>query len=287
MENLFNFEYSEQPLFNADGSKSNFRQVFGKNGVNTICPKSTYHIVKTADLSTLGNAFIEQGYKVNTFDHRNGEIIGLSVDFGDRPTKVGECNYKLHIKVPNNNGGKGYLSIKQVRLVCSNGMVRDTVLHKEQSIKIPHTIDYKHSIDLMRQSIESFTYLLNEVEQHDELLNGKPLTDTDAMYHLNKWFFEQEMPTNHKKDLDLDSFRKAVAMDPDSIKSIDRYNELKAAFKRELEYNDQLGLDLTMYTVYATVTNYISRRIEKSNSTAAKEIQDARSSAKLVYFENV
>ena len=287
MTNLFDFDYTSKELLNVDGTPSNFRQVFGKNGINTICPKSTYHIVKTEDLSTLGHAFIDKGHNVKTFDHRNGEVIGLTVDFGKRNSKVGDCNYQLYIKVPNNNGGKGYLSIKQVRLICTNGMVSNTVMHKEQSIKIPHTMNYKHSIDLMKQSIDTFTYMLKEVENRDEFLNGQEIDENKAMFELNKWFFEYEMPKGHKEGLTLDDFRKSIAIEPETIKCIERYNELKRAFNLELGYNKELSLKLSMYTVFASVTNYLTRRVEKSNSTASTETQDERASKKLVYFNIV
>jgi hypothetical protein len=115
MKNLFEFDYIEKPL----------------KRVNIACPKESYHIVKTSDVSNLGNAFINKGYDVSTFIHRNGEIIGLNINFGNKPAKVGESQYNLIIKIPNNGSGKGYLAIKQVRLICSNGMVTNKTLHKD------------------------------------------------------------------------------------------------------------------------------------------------------------
>ncbi len=285
MKNLFDFEYTEKTLNNQDGTPSNFRQVFGDNGVNVVCPKGSYHIVKTGDVSNLGNAFIEKGYKVDTFIHRNGETIGLNVSFGNKPSKVGESNYNLIITVPNNGGGKGYLAIKQVRLICTNGMVSNKTMHKDNYIKIPHTINYKESLVLMQKSIEGFASLLEQVEQKDIMLDGRKLNENEVLFHLNKWFFEEEMPASHKNGMTLDSFRKTLALNPDEIKSIERYNELKLAFQKEVGYNKELGLDLSMYTVYASVTNYLSRRVEKSNSTASNVVQVERASKKLSYFD--
>lgn len=285
MKNLFNFEYTEQELNNVDGTKSNFRQVFGKDGVNMVCPKGTYHIVKTEDVSTLGHAFIKKGFKVETFDHRSGESIGLNVSFGSYPSKVGQSQYNLIITVPNNGGGKGYLAIKQLRLICSNGMVSNKTLHKDNYIKIPHTVNYNESIKLMELSINGFASLMEQVESQDIFLEGKKLNTTDAMYQLNKWFFEQEFPSSQKDGMTLDNFRKALAVDPNSIKCIDRYNELMDAFQREIGYNKELSLELSMYTVYASVTNYLSRRVEKSNSKASNEVQVERASKKLTFFE--
>lgn len=285
MNNLFDFEYTEKELLNANGTPSNFRQVFGREGVNMACPKGTYHIVKTQDVSNLGQAFLDKGYNVTTFNHRSGEVIGLNVAFGTKPAKVGESSYNLMITVPNNGGGKGYLSIKQTRLICTNGMVSNKTMHKDNYIKIPHTINYVESLELMKRSIEGFTSLLEQVENKDSMFDAQPLTDTEVLFNLNKWFFEYEMPKNHKKDLTLNSFREAIALNPESIKCIDRYNELKLALNKELSYNRELGLKLSMYTVYATVTNYLSRRVENSKSTASDEVQIERASAKLSYFD--
>lgn len=285
--NLFPFEYTEQTLLNQDGTESNFRQVFGLNGVNVACPKGSYHVVKTNDLSTLGHSFLNKGYNVSTFNHRNGETIGLNVSFGSKPSKVGQCNYNLMITVPNNGSGKGYLSIKQVRLICTNGMVSNKTMHENNYIKIPHTIDYNESIKLMEQSIDGFTQLMTQVESHDEFLNGQELSENEVLFHINKWFFEHEMPSSHKGDMTLDDFRRTLAVNPDEIKSIARYEELKDALNRELRYNKELKLKRSMYTVYAAVTNYLSRRIEKSNSKAYEEVQFERASKKLVYFDNL
>jgi len=297
MQNLFPFEYVEQPLNNQDGTKSNFRQVFGVDGKNVMCPKSSYHIVMTEDISNLGQAFINEGYDVKSWSHRNGEVIGLNIEFGNRPTKVGECQYKLIINVPNNGTGKGYLSIKQVRLICGNGMVSNKTMHKDNYIKIPHTIDYNESIKLMEKSIGSYLHLLEQVENRDNALSGAELKDTEVKYQLNKWFFEKELPSTQKKIIDevtgevrkltLNDFRKMLITDGADIPSEGRYNELMEALDRELKHNDTLGLDLSMYTVYATITNYLSRRVEKSGSKAPQEVKDERASAKLSYFDDV
>ncbi len=284
MNNLFNFEYTELALTNADGTPSNFRQVFGNNGVNMACPKGSYHIVKTADVSSLGQAFIDKGHNVEVFEHRNGEKIGLKISFGAKPSKIGESKYELIITVPNNGGGKGYLSIKQLRLICTNGMMSNKTVHKDNYIKIPHTINYKESLKMMESSIGGFLSLLDQVQSNDLMLDANKLTHTEAMFHLNKWFFEQEFPVSQKNGLTLDGFREALAIDPSSIKCIARYEELKEAFNKELGYNKELDLELSMYTVYASVTNYLSRRIENSNSKASETVQFERSSAKLEYF---
>jgi len=163
-------------------------------------------------------------------------------------------------------------------------MVSNKTLHKDNYIKIPHTIDYKNSLKLMESSINSFISLMEVVTLNDEKLDGQKLKSEDARYQLNKWFFEQEFPVSQKDGMTLDGFREALAVDPSSIKCIERYNELMVAFHKELEYNIKLNLDLSMYTVYASVTNYLSRRIEKSGSTASNEVQFERAGKKLAYF---
>jgi hypothetical protein len=287
MNNLFNFEYTERELLNADGTKSNFRQVFGSEGKNMACPKGSYHIVKTADVSQLGQAFINKGHDVSTFEHRNGEVIGLKVSFGEKPSKVGESKYDLIITIPNNGGGKGYLSIKQLRLICGNGMMSNKTIHKDNHIKIPHTINYKESLVMMENSINGFMSLLEQVQSNDIMLDGMELTHTEAMYQLNKWFFEQEVPKSQLEDMTFDEFRETLALDPKSLKCVGRYVELKDALNKELEYNKKLGLKLSMYTVYASVTNYLSRRMEKSGSTASEVVKLERASKKLNFFDSI
>jgi len=286
-DNLFPFEYVETTLFNRDGSKSNFRQVFGVDGKTITCPKSSYHMVKTADLSTLGQAFIDKGHEVTTFDHRNGEVIGLNVEFGGKPSTVGDSNYKLFITVPNNGTGKGFLSIKQVRLICENGMVSSRTMHKDNQIKIPHTINYKESIELMKLSIDGFMSLFEQVQERDEALDGQKLELTDVQYHITKWFFEQELPKSQIGDFTLDTFREALYKAPNSVPSIARYKELKEALDTELGYNKELGLKTSMYTAYAAITNYLSRRVEASGSKASDEVKFTRASQKLSYFDEL
>lgn len=285
--NLFQFEYDEVALLNRNGSKSNFRQVFGEDGTIITCPKSSYHLVKTADLSNLGNAFIDKGHNVSTFTHRNGEVIGLNVEFGNKPSKVGDSNYSLFITVPNNGGGKGFLSIKQVRLICTNGMVSTKSVHKNNHIKIPHTINYNQSIELMKQSIDGFMLLHEQVQKFDEAMDAEKMSLTDIQFHLNKWFFEQELPKSQIGDWTLDSFRKALVMEPETVPSFHRYNELKDALNKELAHNETLRLDVSLYTAYAAITNYLSRRVETSGSTASDEVKLTRASEKLTYFDNL
>lgn len=286
-ENLFSFEYRNHTINNLDGSKSNFRQVYGDGGIVIACPKDSYHLVTTSDLSSLGNAFIEKGHKVNAFTHRNGELIGLNIGFGQKPSIVGDSNYSLFITVPNNGAGRGFLSIKQHRLVCSNGAVLTNEINKNKYIKIPHTIDYKSSLELVRVSIETFTELFNQVRSRDEKMNSMAITEVEIQFQLNKWFFEYELPKSQIGSLTFDQFRKMLAIEPENVPSIARYDELKAALRSELGYNEELNLKPSMFTVYAAVTNYLSRRIEKSGSTASNEVIFSRQSEKLRYFADL
>lgn len=283
--NLFSFDYETQSLLNKDGSQSRFSAVFGEGGNIMHTKKDSYEIVLTQDLSSIGNAFVDREMVVKPFSHRNGEVIGLNISLGAHPTAVGDKSYQALITVPNNGGGRGYLSIKEIRLICTNGMVRTDNTYKEKSIKIPHTLDYNIALDLMRQSLEHFSVIIKDVELRDTELSKIAMSFEECMFELNKWYFENEMPTSHKKDMTLADFRKALALDPESIKSIERYNQLKQAFAREQEYNEKLGLSLSRYTVFASCTNYLSRRIESSNSTAPTEVQYQRQAVKMKSFE--
>jgi hypothetical protein len=286
-KNLFSFEYQDSPILNRDGSKSNFRQIYGEKGNVIVCPKSSYHLVKTADLSNLGNAFIDKGYEVSTFTHREGELIGLNIRFGEKPSKVGDCTYDLYVTVPNNGAGRGFQCIKQLRTICLNGAVSSKTIGKDNSIKIPHTINYNQSLELMKQSIDGFMSLFSQIQIFDEAMDSQKLTLPEIKFHLNKWFFEQELPKSQVGDLTLDSFRRALAIAPESLPSIGRYNELMDAYGKELAHNETLKLEPSLFTAYAAITNYLSRRVEKSGSGAANEIVVARASEKLSYFDKL
>ena len=284
--NLFNFEYENEVLTNKDGSPSRFSKVYGDKGLIIHTKKDSYKIVPTEAFSQIGVAFANKGMQVSTFQHRDGEVIGLNIVLGGKMTKVGDKTFNAYITLPNNGGGKGKLSLKETRLICTNGAVH-TLNHRESEIKIPHTVDYPQAIELMTRSLEEFKRIIDSIDEKDTLLTNKPMEKHDIMYHLNKWYYEQEMPANHKSDMGFNEFRRVLAESPDDIQSIARYRELMAALDKEIGYNQQLNLSLSLYTVYATVTNYLSRRVEKSNSSAAEEVQFTRASEKLVYFENL
>ena len=292
-QNLFSFDYSTRKLKNRDEgkTKSRYSVVYGDGGNIMHCKKDSYHIIPTASVSKLGQTFVDKGDTVTPFSHRHGEVIGLNIEImKNRKTKVGDKSYNAIITIPNNGGGRGYLSIKENRLICLNGWTRSKTIHAEKSIKIPHTFDYDEALELMEQAIVEFIELIEFMEAKDGKLNDIVLEKSDATRKLNEWFFVNEMPASHKKDekgreMDLDTFRKIISTEPESIKSYSRYQELKEAFDRELENNKTLNLDLSMYTVFATVTNYLSRRLEKSNSSAPEEVQSKRQSTKLEYFD--
>jgi len=278
--NLFDFEYTEQRITNLDGSPSRFGVVYGQGGNVIHTKKDSYHIIPTEDISLLGNAFIDRGYSTKTFTHRQGEVIGLNISLGDRPTKLGDKTYNAIITIPNNGGGKGYLSIKELRLVCLNGMSR-TLSGINTAIKIPHTVDYNWGIQTMERAIQSFTELLDKIEEQDLKMDERVLSRPDVIYRLNEWFFNQEMPDSHKEGMKFNDFRQKLYEAPDTIKSIDRYRQLMTCLDKEAGYNEELNLNYSMYTVYATVTNYLSRRIEASKSSAPIEVQYQRAAAKV------
>jgi hypothetical protein len=280
--NLFNFDYENVTIKNKDNTDSRFGYVYGQKGMVMHTKKDSYTIVDTIDLSRLAQAFIDKGYTVTPFTHKFGEVIGLNICLSkNKMTKVGDKTYNAIITVPNNGIGMGYLLIFENRLICENGATKKNKLGAFDSLKIPHNITYKLSLELMEKALVQFESIIELIEQQDEILNAQEIDENEAMKLLNVWFFENEFPTSQKNGLTLDEFRKALAVNPEEIKCIDRYNELKMAFKRELGYNERLNLKLSKYTIFATITNYLSRRAEKSNSKAPAEIVMQRQEAKI------
>lgn len=280
--NIFNFEYENNLLTNKDGTTSRFSAIYGENGKIIHTKKDTYNIVKTEDVNNLATTFIDKGYTVTPFIHKFGEIIGLNIKFlNEKPTIVGEKNYNAIITIPNNGTGSGYISVQEKRLICKNGASR-TLENKELSIKVNHIPGYNYYLEVMEKAIISFRDIIKGVEEVDESLNKVKLNEYEVLFELNKWFFNNEMPLSEKESIStLDNFRKILAENPEDLCSIDRYNLLKSCYEKELEYNTKLGLDLSKYTVLSTCTNYLTRRIEKSKSSAPKEIKFQREAKKL------
>jgi hypothetical protein len=281
-KNLFSFDYEVETIKNKDNTDSRFGIVYGQNGMVMHTKKDSYTIVNTNDLSRLAQAFIDKGFKVSPFIHRFGEVIGLNISLSkNKLTKVGEKLYNAIITVPNNGGGRGYLSIIELRLICTNGATKKNKLGEFDSLKIPHNADYNTWLDIMQNALLHFEKIIELIEQQDAILNEQEIDEIEAMKLLNVWFFENEFPTSQKNGLKLDEFRKMLAVNPDDIKCIDRYNELMLAFKREKGFNGQLNLKLSKYTIFATITNYLSRRNEKSRSAAPTEIVLQRQEEKI------
>ena len=280
--NLFNFDYESVTIKNKDNTDSRFGYVYGQNGMVMHTKKDSYTIVDTIDLSILAQAFIDKGYTVTPFTHKFGEVIGLNISLTkNKMTKVGDKSYNAIITVPNNGCGMGHLIIFENRLICENGATKKNKMGAFDSLKIPHNITYKLSLELMQKALEQFESIITLIEKQDEILNSKQIDEIQAMKLLNIWFFENEFPTSQKNGLTLDEFRKTLAVNPNDIKCIDRYNELKMAFKRELGFNEKLNLKLSKYTIFATITNYLSRRAEKSGSKAPTEVLIQRQEAKI------
>ena len=290
MENLFNFDYELEIILNKDIERtdSRFGIVYGENGMVIHTKKDSYTMVKTADVNEIGQRFIEDGMKVTSFSQRFGEIIGLNVDLvSKRKTIVGDKDYNALITIPNNGNGSGHLSIFENVLICTNGMTRSSLVHKDKSIKIPHNITYKISMELMAQAITAFKSMIKEIEKRDEKLNSQPLGNEDAAVKLlNKWFYDFEMPVS-QKTMTFDEFRKMLYDQQDELKSYDRYCQMKDAFYAELGHNQTLNRPLSLYTIYATVTNYLSRRREDSQSSAPVEIQTLRQEQKVKSLEHI
>lgn len=282
MENIFNFDYEVQTLNNKDQSPSRFSVAYGAEGRIINCKKDSYKIVRTEDVNIVAQEFINRGYNVSPYIHKYGEKIGLSIDIGVKPSKVGESSYSFNLAIPNDGTGMGYLKLFQKRLICSNGMTRNINEEQMKYIRVPHTWDYKTALNLVTDVINANVEIITAAIGADEQLNTELIDNHAFTLRLNQWFFDREMPPAHKKDMSFNDFRKALYEDPSSIKCIDRYNQLMRARDAELEYNAELGLKLSSYTVMAVVNNYLSRRIEKSASIAPVEIQYERAQSKLV-----
>jgi hypothetical protein len=280
--NLFDFDYESVTIKNKDNTDSRFGYVYGQNGMVMHTKKDSYTIVDTIDLSILAQAFIDKGYTVTSFTHKFGEVIGLNISLTkNKMTKVGDKSYNAIITVPNNGCGMGHLIIFENRLICENGATKKNKMGAFDSLKIPHNITYKLSLELMQKALVQFESIIELIEKQDEILNNQEIDEIQAMKLLNIWFFENEFPATQKNGLTLDEFRKTLAVSPNDIKCIDRYNELKSAFKRELGFNEKLNLKLSKYTIFATITNYLSRRAEKSGSKAPTEVLMQRQEAKI------
>lgn len=280
--NIFNFDYEIHNLTNKDNTPSRFNVVYGLGGNIVHTKKDGYNLIKTQDVSNLANIFTEKGYNVDPFQHRNGEIIGLNINYANKVmTKVGDKNYGAIITIPNNGSGSGYLSIQETRLICTNGLSRFAKVG-DLKLKIPHVMNYPVYLQIMQDAIIAFENIIVSIEETDSKLNAQKIDDLTARYELNKWFYNNEMPLSEKESItSLDQFREMLAVNPEDINSIERYNQLMNAYNKELEYNKTLNLDLSMYTVLAACTNYLSRRIEKSKSTAPREIKFQREAKKL------
>lgn len=288
-ENLFGFDYDVQTQLNLDASESRFTTTYGQNGNIIHTGKKTYIPIKTENVSRIGTAFQENGMKVKPFIHRSGEIIGLNIPLTENKlTKIGHKNYSAFITCPNNGSGKGYLSLKEVRLICKNGMVRKTDMLKEKTIKIPHTFEQNFELQLMKESILAFENLMQDAERYDEILNEKKIDRIEAKKLLNRWFFTNEMPDSQKvvgeQKMDFNMFGKILYSNPQSLKSHDRYLQLCKSFELEIDHNSMLGLNLSYYTTFATVTNYLSQRLRASASTRPSEIQDQTIAKKVEFF---
>lgn len=288
MKNLFNFDYEIQAILNKDLSKSRFSIVYGQNGAVIHTKKDSYSIIDTLDLSMIGTAFLEAKKEVSSFVHKSGEVIGLNISLSNNTlTEVGEKNYNAVITVPNNGGGMGYLAIKETRLICTNGMTRSKILNKINTVKIPHNLSYKKSIELMNESLFSFTQIIKEIEEQDHLLNSAEISEKEIQKIVENWFFAYEYPASQKGKMTFVDFQRYLYEDHSQIKCIARFYELEAALKDELHYNKILGLKNTLYTAFATVTNYLSRRVEKSKADAPEEIIYLRNEEKISNFHKL
>lgn len=282
MTNLFSFDYTEQQINNLDGTASRFGIVFGENGNVIHTKKEGYKIIKTSLINDFGNDFINSGYNVTSFTVKHGEKIGLTIEFGNRATEVGDINYKAIITIPNNGNGVGFLSLYETRLICTNGMTRSkNILGKNTTITIPHNNLQEYRIKLMAETISAFTELIEFATTSDSNLNAQEIDKFQLLYLLNHWFYNNELPISAKKELTLNKFREMAALNPNDLPFSERYFQLLQSKDLELSYNNKLDLKLSKYTAFAVVTNYLSRRRANSKSSAPTEEQLIRQEDKV------
>jgi hypothetical protein len=284
--NIFGFDYQIEKLFNRDdeNSPSRFAIVYGQNGKIIHSKKDSYTIVPTSDVSRLADAFNEKGYPSKPFIHRNGEIIGLNVQLlENKKTTIGDKSYSLFINIANNGNGVGEAKLFEERLICTNGAVRKNVAAR---ITIPHLSTYSFYLNQVQKMVDIFPSLVEAIENEDQEKNDFTLSKDEFMKVLNHWFFLVEFPVSQKlnDNWTLDKFRKSLALNPDSIPCIDRYNELIKSRDEEFGFNVELNLNLSLYTAYAVVTNYLSKRLKKSQSSAPAEVKQQRDAEKLSFF---
>lgn len=276
--NLFGFDYQRQQLFNRDSNEteSRFSVVYGQDGKIIHTKKDSYTTIETQDVSALGKVFIEKGYNVKTYIHRAGEVIGLNIEIpGVKPSVIGDKSYSLIVNVNNSGGGIGTASVYENRLICTNGMMRKNIAG---TIAIPHLSNYTMYLDQAQKLGDLLPSYIEMIEKEDAKLDSEKLTEDQYQKLLNTWFFMAEFPESQKSkdNWTLDSFRRSLALDPESVPCIKRYNQLMSSKQDELFYNKELGLDLSRYTLFATITNYLSNRLRASNSKAPDEIKFMR-----------
>lgn len=285
-QNLFNWDYEIQQISNLDGTRSRFSIVYGEGGNVVHTKKDSYELITTQDVSDLGVEMVDAGYPVKTFSHKNGEVIGLNIGLDKRQTKVGEIVYGANIVFPNNNGGSGKYQLYYGRLICKNGAVRN-IIKNVDTINVRHNMEKDYKLSLMTKAVKSFFEMIRQAEAIDVELDSIVIPRDEAKRRLNEWFYEFELPVSAKKEMSITQFRKIAALNPEDLPFKDRYIELQKAFQKEIGYNEDLGLNLSAYTIYATACNYLSRRREKSHSSAADEIIMQRTSEKLIGLESL
>lgn len=283
MENIFNWDYEVEKLYNKNGKSSRFSVVYGENGNVVHTKKDSYNMVLTTDVSKIANGLIEMGYDCVPFIHKSGEIIGFKTSLGEKITKVGQMVYEAVLYIPNNGKGVGITYLKELRSICGNGMMRTFKNYDENQVKIPHNADYQSYLDVAEKTMVTFLKMCEDAQNEDESLTKYNMENEEARYRLTDYFHKYE--TNNK--LSLDELRAALYTGEGvSGVTLRKYELLMDCFNKELEYNKELNLNLTMYTLLATVTNYLSRKREARESKLSEIIRLKRESRKVGSFIN-
>lgn len=284
MENIFGFEYALEALKNGNGTDSRFNVVRGQNGFVTHACKRGYEIIDTQAVSDVSHRICDLlGAEVpKPYIHKNGEVIGVQVHLGEKDALTGKVSYSAVLNIKNNGTGVGKLILKERRLICSNGM---TALVAVGEFSIPHRTNYKEHLKRAQSAVAGYKILVEQAQHRDERLNTMKISKEVLRRDLNNWFYHYELPASARENMSFNDFRATVAGFGDAeIKQSNqaRYDALMRAMEEELAHNVTLGLDISKYTVLATVTNYLSRRIEQSGSEAPEAIQFQRANKKIV-----
>ena len=279
--NLLDFNYQTQIIKNLDGSDSQFKTIFGQDGMVTHTHKGNkFHVIDTASINSLMELFQDSKYEVDSWVQNNGSTVGFRVQIGQQATAVGEKMFYIDIVIPQNGSGKGKVTMFEKRLICTNGMTRTDFKFSDKGLRMSHTSTYRENIEVVKNVLSYFDDMVDGIHEKDESLSKQQINTVELRRLLNVWFYNSELPISQRPD-SLELFRESVAMGTyTSEKFANRYDNLISSMNKEIEYNSQLNLNISKYTALATVTNYLSQKVRDSKSKASTIVVEQRQATK-------